>query len=383
MTDTQAGRIALWPFSGKGAQQTVAVVKKKDLEEYRYFVSEGEVDKSLYVYYLVPEANKFADVLLYWLKYEKFPQFSIDNAQQHISAFFSAWEQYCGNPISMSEDFVRLAGQVMPVEVTLAVPSFEYLGDFLTAVFERCIRRMLYSQGMYHDYQPSNAFRSWWQFEPDAKANLDSELTALKQHAEKCNELYDLLDMVSGISHQVAALRNSRIDRALDAAAILCFMSGEVASQLRHPSTAVVYFHRALDFFLQSRCSENGLVKETGRGLEFTFETREERVGVASCYKALIDNHVYLSRKSLAQTIRACNDIRNNSVFTHSLFGSTDNYSRRYRDSIYRCLEQIDRDAARRLVRASKRITDGLRLNPSLIFCLEKDLRNFVVETTA
>jgi hypothetical protein len=380
MNEHISGTIAGWPISADVPPPQIVVVQKTDLEEVRYFVAEGAIPAPSALYYVVPEAKTYLAALQYWLKYTQYRTLSVECDDRDVSSFFAQWETVCAAPFSVSARELTSIVERAPLAVKLAIPSLENVCDCLSLAYVKVSHALLCTEGAYSDFRPARDTRSWWRQTPSKAAQLANDLLQLEGFSNRSVGLRPIVDHATKVGSLVSKLGQGDIRAALDAAACCCFKAADIQHGFGQTASAVLLLHRALDFFLQARCFENGLLRESGDGVEFVRPNADKPVSVLNCYSALVDNQVYVRKKRLRESIWACNEIRNNLFLTHSVYGVTVSYAKKYRDAIELALREIDEGASRRLLSATSDNIGGVSLHPVIIFSLEQDLGSCVVK---
>jgi hypothetical protein len=208
------------------------------------------------------------------------------------------------------------------------------------------------------------------------------EVERLLEHAKRLwngNEYWEMLrERVEPLFDVMHRLTSNELHRSLDASGAYCFAAGEVSLACGQNISAVSMFHRALDFFLQARCAEHHLIRETVSGLVFEVESREDKMGVLSCYTALRRGGVLLRSDKLHARLLACNRIRNRLITAHAVYGSGAGHASRYRDAVLSIMQQIDSAAVRSVEQIAKLNFMNKSLNPAMLFACETDLEHCV-----
>jgi hypothetical protein len=371
--------IAGWPCSSGDASPAVLVVLKHDLEEVRQFVLEGDLSAPEALYYVVPEAIHAVPVLLYWLKYTRHASHSVDCSESDVAGFFERWEDICRTPLQLSQRELEWIISTAPKSVRDTVPSLANVCECLSLAYIQTTQSLLCSNGLYSDYRPDAQARPWWTAAPPNLKVVEEGLTRLRAYSKGYPALAPILHSVSNVEQLVRRLGEGQMQPALDAAASCCLKAADFDLGAGQAAAAVLLFHRALDLFLQARCFENGLIRKTGRGLEFA-DTEQNTVSVLQCYTRLVDRQIYRRKQRVREMIWKCNEIRNNLVLTHSLFGATQAYAARYRQSVLSILEEVDASAARRVTEWIRDEHETWQMKPSVLFAFESDLDACIVK---
>ena len=373
-----------WPHPKGDRRPDVIVADKLHIEEIRYLVDEREIAVPIGLYYFVPEARPYQDVVRYWLKYHRHPTFDVRDVQPYVAQFFLSLEAICADPMACTDREVQALFRAAPEELRASIPSLEYIEECLSVALGELGERLLCSVGAYSDFVPTRDSRAWWRIGATNSGKVALRFEWLKAQAARYAGLTPLVNNALPITDIVKSFGAAGLSDSLDNAAICSLRAAMMQRKFRQTAVAVVCMHRTLDLFLQARCCENQLVVETVNGLKFTADAKKkDMVGVLNCYTALIDNQVYVRKKSVREDLIACNEIRNNSGLAHSVYGATEAYADRYQSTVLKVMHEIDSSVARRIVRragAGTAAAGGLQLDPAILFATEADFSACLVE---
>lgn len=363
-----------WNKAAPEDMPDVALIRKDEIAEFSEYVLDGLIVRPSRAYYVVPAGDNIVGALCYFVKYALGEDLEVVGVPAPLRQFFHQWETTCqaGYP----EIGRRLGSlhEMLPAELLEAAPNAPQVIELIEWGIGAFRTRLVSVESVYGDYSPATSEPRWWKRQAPG---LEEAIRNLKRFDAARVQSATLNTFLRWVEEAVAELRrlnSSNLSDSLLAAAAYCFAAAETSAERQEYLVATSLWHRCLDFFLQAICVDSGIVIDTVAGLRFVDRASKDKPGLASCYLALERESVYPRDKALRETILRANEIRNNLMSTHSIYGVSQKHYADYRKFARGVLMRLDPGKARGVEQRAVRISGTARVDPKLLFALDTDL---------
>jgi hypothetical protein len=355
------GTIGLWEGDLEAPLPSVLVLRKSEYEELSESLLLAPRDQPKALRYRGETSSYLPSIEMYVVKYTEFPKYEVICKDLKLSEFFSAWEAFCQSPRDQMKA-VRAKESALALSESNSGGVKESACELIEEITEEVVNSLFGSRTVFGKFT-GREDPLWWRRTPARSAAILRVFDRWSTLGANSSDIQDHLEQ------GIRALYSSRVQDSLLAASAYCLASAEHERDHGSLMSAVCCVHRAIDYFLQSRCADEGLLIETPAGLRLTASTNiDGKPGVMACYLALTTAGSLLAQEPVDKALTFCNNVRNNLLLTHSVFGVDDGHWKKFYTLAHLACERINEGTWLSICKKAKALLLSSGLDPRMLF---------------
>jgi hypothetical protein len=158
----------------------------------------------------------------------------------------------------------------------------------------------------------------WWQSQPNLVAVLEQIRNIVAKH-KQIEIVMCLGERIDKVKEQIAKLGGGVTKDSLLVASAYCFILARANAAKGTNSLALLFTHRALDFYLQYQCVIKRLLI-VGSGYVNSIPS-QDMITLINSYNRLVMTEPLMGQQSRTRFINDLNGKRNKLIHTHSMYG--------------------------------------------------------------
>jgi len=325
--------IGLWDSNHPEDVTDIALIYPDQVADFAELLSEGLIRKPLQAFKLAENSRGKEIAIAFYLACKNHPEgLSFHRSVSTCSAVYLAWNEIVRSLASWDAKSYRVAKHMLANTeafrqisgATVVLESLDYFVEHLIQVMTE--------HTPFHK-SPEIYYADWWAHRNGLRERMETDSAQIRTKIQP-DQLKTWAQQISEhTSRKLSKLESLPPEKSFyELSLYYMALALKLYEQSRY-TTSLLLTHRALDCFVQSYAINHNLVTLTASGLRYkSTDDSHLPVSLNNTYKFLVRENQFTSNKDRVDFLKWLNNARNQSLFTHGVYGFTEGKAKKSLD---------------------------------------------------